>query len=175
MADLLPDLLLPSDDLRTPEDDLDAAIAGALEDPATIESEEPPAIPLGMSWAFDWERGRFKRRGGSPAEVRGIDALVQWLEMARRVKRDAHDVFSPQFGMDGPEDWMGHVDVAEAASDYGAQLSEAWGVHDRVASVEDFTAHFEEDEETIFIDRLHVVTDTDQVAAMAGPAPLNPE
>lgn len=172
---LVPDQLLPTDEQRTPEDDLAGAVASALN--AEVAVEEPPLIPLGRSWAFDWRAGRFKRQGGAPAEVRGIDALKEWLEMARRTKRGAHACFSNAFGMEGPEDWMGHVNVDEATADYGADLEETWGVHDRVAAVVDYRAHFEEDEETIVIDELRVVTDLEgaRPVSMAGPAPLLPE
>jgi hypothetical protein len=180
MGDVIPfpEQLLPTDDLLTPEEELAAAVEGALEgDPDP--GEERPVIPFGRSWVMDWtaDPPRFKRHGTAPAECRGLDSLKQWLEMARRTARDAHDVFSPEFGMDGPEDWMGHVDTDEAASDYGAQLEEAWLVHDRVSSVEDYRAHFETDVETIFIDELNVITDDETAGSvdMSGPAPLNGE
>lgn len=180
MADLLPEELLPQDDPVSPEDDLKAAVDSALDESEADPPEEQPPIPFGVSWAFDWTANppRFKRHGGAPAEVRGLDALREWLEMSRRVARGAHPVFSPDFGMDGPEDWMSEVDVVEAASDYGAKLVDAWvnSTHERVVAVEDFDAHFEDDAETIFIDSLNVYTDNDQRIGLGDtPAPLYPD
>jgi hypothetical protein len=165
------DQLLPTDDLRAPEDDLAAAVASTFDDDPD-PGAAPPVIPFGRSWAFDWIEGRFKRSGGAPAETRGLETLKEWLEMARRTARDAHECFSPAFGMEQPEGWKGTLDVDEAASDYGVRLEEAWLVHDRVASVEDYAAHFESDEQTIVIDDLTVRTDNEGAVTMPGRAPL---
>jgi hypothetical protein len=167
--------LFPQDDPVTPEEDVEAAAASVLGDTELTDAPEDPPQPFGRTWAFNWAAGRFYRRGGAPVEVRGLDSLVQWLQLARYTQRGAHAVFSDDFGMDGPEDWMGTVDVVEAASDYGARLQDAWTVHDRVASVENFEAHFEDDSGVIVIDSVDVITDTEDTVLLPGPSPLFPD
>lgn len=123
---------------------------------------------------MDWATGRFVRAGTAPREVRGRLALAQWLEMARRTARGAHDVFSEQFGMDGPEDWEGTVDVAEAAADYGDKLEDAWLPHDRIAEVTRYRAVFNPNTKTINILSLDVITDEAEAIPLTGPAPFAP-
>lgn len=166
--------LFPQEDPITPEDDLSASSASVLDSPlAEVPAESP--VPFGRSWAMDWSTGRFIRAGGSPLETRGLDTLVQWLQLARLTQRGAHDAFSEDFGMDRPDGWMATVDVLEATSDYGVRLADAWLLHDRVASVENFEAYFDSTEGVIIIDTLDVITDTEDSVPMTGPAPLYPE
>lgn len=172
MADL-PSDLLPADDELSPSDDLAAAAASVLDD--DLPEEDVPAVtPFGTSWQFDWGKGRFVRAGTAPAEVRGRESLAQWLEMARRTARGAHDAFSEQFGMDGPEDWEGTVDVVEASSDYEEKLRDAWLPHDRIAAVQNYAATFLRDQQVINVTSLDVLTDEEDAIPVTGPAPFQP-
>lgn len=124
--------LLPEEDELTPDEDVAAAVASALA-PDFPAIPGAPRTPLGRSWAFDWERGRFIRRGRSPAEVRGVEALKQWILMTVHSAQFAHAVFSDDFGVERAEEPMG--EPAEAG-DLARRITRALLRHDRITAVE---------------------------------------
>lgn len=154
--------LLPADDEDvTPDADLEAAAAGALADPdVPIEVESEPPIPFGRTPAFDFDRGRFVRQGGSPAWVSGFEALQQWCMMAAHSARYAHPIFSDDFGVEGLGEAIGTLgpEAVEAADDAMQALREAWLVHDRIAEVEG-DAEYDPVTGVIVVSNLYVVTD----------------
>lgn len=154
--------LLPADDEGVPPAvDAAAAADAALEDPLAIEAVPDPPVPFGRTYAFDYERRRLVRRGGAPVEVAGLSALVQWLLAAAYTARGAHAIYSPAFGTTRPDWPIGEIDVDERVADYENALREAWLVHDRVATVENFSADF--DPTTgILTFSVDVVTDEDE-------------
>lgn len=155
--------LIPIDDEEIPpEDDLNAATAAALNDP-----ESPPEVdpggpePFGVTSAFDWDAGRYKRHGQQPVRVSGLDALREWCMMALNSTRFAHEVFSARFGMDDPREGLGRGldDEDDLPSDYEQKIREALIVHDRVADVRDFDIVWDPLEGILRIRRFTVVTD----------------
>lgn len=155
--------LLPVDDEgTTPEEDLAAAERSALED--ALEglddpADEVPPEPFGRSWAFDFERGRFRRQGEAPGEVRGLVALEQWCQVAIRTARYAHAVFTDAFGMERPASAIGQVDVRDEVADYGDRLRAALLVHDRITDVVDYRASYDPEEGLLLVESFTVVTD----------------
>lgn len=158
--------LLPADDEGlAPEADLQAAVDGALDEPQ--EAPDPPVEPLGRSWLWDRQTGRFVRDGFAPKEVRGRGALAQWCDAAMHTARFAHPIFDGTFGMDEPDDIIGQAaDVDERASDWGERLREALLVHDRIASVENFTAFYDQDAGVLYVQTLDVLTDEEDQGAL---------
>lgn len=135
--------ILPSDEEVTPAADADAAAASALAASSPEAATPTPPEPFGRAPRFDFDRGRMVRSGSSPVWVTGHDALIQWCLMAFYSARYAHAVFTDEFGAEEPELVIGQAaDAAEAAGDLGEDLREAWLVHDRLTSVEDFEASF---------------------------------
>lgn len=130
--------LAPADEAAVePDDDLAAAAASALEDPAAPEVEEV-IEPFGYTWKFDYDAGRFVRQGSAPARVSDFDALREWCMVALNSARFAHTIFSEGFGVTRPQGPIGAAgDVAEdLADDWREEAREALLVHDRVAEVE---------------------------------------
>jgi hypothetical protein len=161
------ELLPADDDAVSPADALKAAAASAVDEPTGEVVPEPPQ-PLGMSWAFDWDRGRFIRQGNAPAEVRGLDALREWCLMTVNSARFAHTVFSDEFGVDRPDDLIGELDVDEMVSDFEERIREALLVHDRIAGVEDFEADWDPETGILTISEFDVLTDDDMPLDLSG-------
>lgn len=151
--------LIPEDDEVTPEEDLAAAAAAAVEDPFELTDVLDPPVPLGRSWGFDFEAGRFRRYGGAPAEVVRESALYVWLLAAAHTAPEAHPIFPEEFGLERPYDPLGDIEVADALSDYEERLREAWTQHDRVSDVIDLELRYVPEEETLYIDNVVVVLD----------------
>lgn len=161
--------LLPADDPQSsPQDDLDAAIEGALaagDDPVPV-ADDPPA-PYGRSWKFDRTTGQFVRLGQSPAEVSGLDALAEWCVMALQSARYAHPVFSDEFGMEAPDSIIGALAEGEVVADWQAAVVDALLVHDRITSVENISLRWEPTEGVLYLDSLDVITDEDQTVTVS--------
>jgi hypothetical protein len=157
--------LIPADDpVISPDDDLAAAVAGALAVPTTTVPVPPPApVPFGATWLFDFETGQFVQRGSSPVPVSGFAALEQWCLMAIQSVRYAHPVFSDDFGREEPEESLiGELAAGEALADWQAALVEALLVHERITSIEDFTMTWDPSTGVLYIESFTVVTDTDE-------------
>lgn len=182
MADQVDDLpLVPDDDLgSTPDEDLDAAAASALEAwPTPAEGRQP--VPFGKTPLFDFEKGRFVKRGGlegtdspgAPVFVSGVDALKQWCLMAIYSARFAHPVFTGAFGMEIPESVIGEATgIPVAIADWGARMQEALLVHDRIVSVEDYEGVWDA-EEGIITTSFTVITDQSD-RLIFGPLDIQP-
>lgn len=172
-ADLTPgaddlgfELLPPSDDLLTPEDDLNAAAASALEDPnAPIPVAGNVPEPLGVSWLFDFEAGRFVRQGGAPARVTDVESLKQWCLAALNSARYAHAIFSDEFGMEHPVDDLGAAVATEVVTDFATRIRDALLVHDRISDVTDIISSFDPLSGIVFVSFV-VVTDEELTVAI---------
>lgn len=160
--------LLPADEEEvSPEAAAEAAAASSLDDP-TFELPDEPPEPFGRSWAFDWERGQFVRRGDSPAEVHELAALREWCLMAIYSERYGSAVFSDEFGMQSPDDLIGEAVVPEMLADWEQRLTEALLVHDRITSVENFEASFDPETGVVTIESFDVTTDEADALSLAG-------
>lgn len=158
--------MLPEDEGISADDDVAAAVASVLESVVPLPGEAPEAY--GMTWDLDFVNGRMRRQGQEPAKVRGIASSFVWAEMALRTARYAHSAFSDDFGMEHPENILGHVDVGERVGDYEQRMREALIVHDRYVDVVEFDADYSPDSGTLTIHRFVIVTD-DQQRVPFGP------
>lgn len=151
--------ILPADDLAvSPEVDVVAAEASALDAAQNVVSLPPE--PMGRTWDFDWERGRFKRDGTAPREVRGTDAVAQWAQMVLHTAQRAHPIFSARFGVPRPDGPIGDaIGVLEGASDWAAAAREALLLHDRIASVENVTIEWYPEDGLIYVRSMDAITD----------------
>lgn len=158
------ELLPPDDEGVEPEAEVEAAAASVLEDVEgePIADDEEPPQPFGRTWLFDFERGRFRRDGAAPAEVRGFAALEMWCLMALHSARYAHAVFSDDFGMERPEEPLGELLDDEAAAEYAERAQEALLVHDRIAAVENFEATIDPRVGALAVEHFEIVTDDDE-------------
>jgi Protein of unknown function (DUF2634) len=157
--------LIPADQ---PEDQrVDAAVASALTDADTPPDEEE-AIPFGMSWAFNFETGRFVREGSGATRTYGVDTLEQWCLMAMNSTRFAHDVFSEAFGVESLDDIIGTVMASELAAEFEARLRDALLVHDRVVAIEDFAVDYQPAEDALYVQAFTVVTDEEDRVSVSG-------
>ena len=162
--------LLPEDDDGVDVDeDLASAVASVLQEPAPVPGEAPD--PYGATWDLNFETHRFRRQGLAPARLTGRASLVVWCEMALRTARYAHSAFTDDFGMERPEDMLGHVDVGEFIGDYEQRLREALLVHDRIADVTNFAADYDPDQGVFTIHTFEIVTD-DAQNILVGPLRL---
>jgi hypothetical protein len=151
--------LIPADDVIGADDALAAAAASALEDPVP-QADEDVQEPFGRTWLFDFERGRFVRDGIAPRVTTGRQSLAVWANMAMRTARGQHPVFSPEFGHDDPDAVIGEAaNVDDRAGDWLAATADALLVHDRIASVENVSAYFDQTEWAYVVETMDVYTD----------------
>jgi hypothetical protein len=178
MADVTDDLeLLPEDDDPTaePDDAVDLASATALDDDTDFPASDPDDSPdpLGFSFEFDFEQGRFVRRGGAPGRVYGIEALRQRCLMAVYSARFAHACFSDQFGIENPSEGIGDAgaEAELAAADWEVKLRDALLVLDHVAEVQ-VACEYDPVQGVIYVTDL-VVTTEEEVELPFDPLALN--
>lgn len=163
MADELSDFsLIPPDvdAVASLDDRLDAAEASLTADPFQEPgtAEETP-VPYGVTWSFDYQAGRYRRSGTAPAEVRGEDALIEWIQLASQTARGAHASCPPDFGMEAPFAYVGLADPRVAIAEFESQLRTALLVHDRIEDVIDFSAVWDPENGAVIVETLTVVTD----------------
>lgn len=152
--------LIPSgdEDLVSADDQLLAAEASLLDDPFATPTEAPP-IPFGRSWAFDRTTGRYMRSGTAPLEVRGVGALREWIYNALATAQGRHEVFSDEFGIEDPDDWIGLVDPTDALSTFEPRARDALRQHDRIEDLDEVNASFDPTTGTITVNNFLVITD----------------
>lgn len=166
--------LVPLEEGADPEAVLDAAEASVFDDPfAAAEGEDPP-IPFGRSWAFDYDKGRFIRSAGAPAETRGVATLIEYVNAAMRTAAGVHPILPPEFGIESPEDFLGTVDPTEALSDFQDRLRRALIAHDRIEDVRSFEADWDPSLGIITVTNLLIVTDQEDVVPI-GPTDVEVE
>lgn len=167
----LPFSMLPAEDPQTsPDDQVAAAVAGALALPTGLQQPvpDPPEQPFGRSWIFDFEAGQFVWAGESPADTFSLfGALEQWCLMAIHSARYAYPCFTDEFGMEDPDSLQGHFAEGELLVDWQAHLVDALMVHDRITSVENFDMDWDPTVGVLTINSFDVITDEDQTVTVS--------
>jgi phage baseplate assembly protein W len=153
---------LPSDDEPRSVDevltDLDAALARDPDSPAfdegdaadlVLAAEEPP--PLGKSWAFDFEAGRFVGAPGAPLATHGLATLRTWIEKCLRTPQGAFPVHPPDYGVEGLLDIIGEPLADGVGVGLETKIHEALTFHPRIADVGEFTYTLDVDGEALMV------------------------
>lgn len=153
--------LLPAgdEDLLSADDLLTAAETSLNDDVFAASGSAPAPIPFGKSWAWDHANERYIRAGTAPLEVRGYDALRQWVYAALQTAQGAHPIFSDEFGIEDPEDWIGLVDPSDAVATFEPRAREALLQHERIEEVDEMNPEYDPDEGIVTIADIVVVTD----------------
>jgi len=114
--------------------------------------EETPLPPFGKSWKFDFATSKFlKVPGRGPLRTQGIDTLRAWIEKCLFTARDAHPIYSEDYGTDDPFGWAGQPFTDEAVGDLERKVSEALTQHPRILEIEDFTTDYDPGDEELFV------------------------
>jgi len=154
--------LLPAgdEDLLSADAQLAAAEA-SLTDDAFATDSSPAPIPFGKSWAWDRERQRYKRGGSSaaPQVVYGKDSLREWIGNALCTAQGGSPIFSDEFGIEEPDDWIGLADPGDAIATFEPRAREAVTQHDRVRELDELDPEFDPDEGVVTVSNILVVTD----------------
>jgi Protein of unknown function (DUF2634) len=164
-ADAVPSLL-PIQEQPLPADDAFRRFEEALDQRPDsddlVVTQEPP-LPVGRSWAFDFERKAFERAPGQtgPVEIRGDDALRQWIETTLRTARGAHPIYSDDYGIDMPADFIGGTASSFPLDVYEDAVTEALLVHRQIASVEDFDVLYDPEQEYVGVSFTLIKASTD--------------
>lgn len=160
--------LIPAsdEDLISADAQLAAAETSVTDDPFSAAPTQTPQIPFGRSWAFDRVTGRFIRIGGQPAEVRGVDALQEWIRNALATAQGACPIFSDDFGMEDPDDWIGVADPTDALSTFEPRAKEALRQHDRIVDLDLVSPEYDPSTGIITIDNINVITDQDDAVPL---------
>lgn len=158
--------LLPAVEPLDPDGALAAAEAAALTEPDELDTPVERPQPFGRSWAFDFSTGQFIRHGAAPAETFGLETLKQWAQNALLTRRFAHLIYSDAFGLELDDDLIGSALTPITQADYTAAVVEALLVHDRIASVDDFTFTHDPDEDFVVVN-FTITTDADDKLEVA--------
>ena len=138
------DLVPPDPGLINPDLALDAALA------PVDDTDQAASIPFGRSWRFDFIAGQFIKDGQAPKITYELDSLVVWVEKCLRTSRYAHEIYSDDFGIEGPFDVIGMQANDEVLGAYQDAITEALLVHDRITAVEDFSFTQDPFDEAVF-------------------------
>ena len=176
MSDLVPELeddfgddvvesLLPvEEDTLDPAEEFDA-LSTALEetpdvDDLVIPEEEPP---LGRSWAFDFETGRFRAASSvtahGPLATHGLRTLETWIEKCLRTDRGAHPVHSANFGVANPFEMIGQPVMSGLPDDYDERIRTALTMHPHIADIRRFKAEVDPNDDVVLVSFMVVLMD----------------
>jgi hypothetical protein len=140
----LPEDAVETDDLFPDEEEVDVDDLLALSDDAIenidadedIEIVDAEPLPLGRSWAYDFQAGEFVRDGKAPATLRGDGNLIGWIEKCLRTAQGSAVALPPEFGLARPlGDYIGG-DPDEAVQ-LETDIVDALTFHPNIQAVED--------------------------------------
>lgn len=122
--------------------DLDPEQVAALE-----EEDYLATLEFGTTWAFDFEAGRFFKRGnsGQVAQVSEKEAFAQWCMAALHTERLTAYVVTDQFGVEFENIVRSIGGATVAAAMVRQTIEEALSVHDRYNGIDKFTATIDGD------------------------------
>lgn len=134
-----PQLLPPLGDELSADQALDAANQQAFESPESSDDVLSPEVqPYGLTWQWDFAKGRFVDYGGTPAVVRDLDNLRIWAETVYNIQRHAHEIFDEDIGVEGSMMIGDLVDDVASQELYMQAMFDALMVHDRISNVTNF-------------------------------------
>lgn len=163
--DLLPDDGLDLDPDAVLEDNFGDEFDLDFEDQEATEFADP--LPYGKSWAWDFSKGRFVRFGPSPAQTNDLETLKTWIQKSMLTAKNAHPVYSEDFGMDSPDALIGFISDPSAQDEWASDVRETLLQHDRIADVTDFTFVATDNGEALDVS-FSVITDEDDNIEIEG-------
>lgn len=101
-----------------------------------VEVTETEPAPVGRTWSFDFNAGRFVMQGRSPQTLRGDAALKAWIEKALHSVKGASVVHHPDYGMEMPLSDYLSADPEETF-ELEADIQTALTFHPAITGVED--------------------------------------
>jgi hypothetical protein len=157
----------PLDEDLISADDALASAEASLTDDINAPGAAPPPIPFGKSWAWDRRNERYVRAGTAPLQVTGYDALREWIYSALQTAQGVHPVFSDQFGIEDPEDWIGLADPSDAMATFEPRAREALLQHERIEDVDEMDIAFDPDTGTITVSNIIIITDASEAVPLS--------
>lgn len=66
--------------------------------PATEEEQETPETAVMAGFRFDYKNNAFVMDAGSPAEVTGVEAVKEWIQLVVRTAQKRYAIYPSNFG-----------------------------------------------------------------------------
>lgn len=66
--------------------------------PATEEEQEIPETAVMAGFRFDYKNNAFVMDAGSPAEVTGVEAVKEWIQLVVRTAQKRYAIYPSNFG-----------------------------------------------------------------------------
>jgi hypothetical protein len=132
--------LSPEADFARFEENIDDA-------PADLVVQETLPTPVGRSWAFDFNTRDFVSGpyGHGPLTTHGEATLDVWITKALQTARGAHPIYSDDYGMEVPGDFIGGPVEHFPTDRYHDSVREALIVNENIADVIDLHSRFDPD------------------------------
>lgn len=160
----VPTFLPATDQVPSGQEQLDA-LQQALDptqNPVDLIVTQAPPPPVGRSYSFDFVARRFVLGPGhSPISTIGTETLQQWVEKCLSTERGAYSIYPPGYGLANISDLFGGPVTSSPPIDLEQRISDALTFHPRIASVTDFGATVDPDDEYVSV-AFTVVTDRDE-------------
>ena len=105
-----------------------------------VADTPPDVVPIGRTWAFDFNTGEFEMAiGGSPKKLQDDDVriLQQWIRRALTTERLAYILYPANFGVELAPVLSGALRGPAGAIHIISTVKDALLVHDRIVSVTD--------------------------------------
>lgn len=162
-ADFIPNLLPVQEEPLDPQQEFDRfeeSFDVAQRQPELVVQEEPPH-PVGRSFAYDFVKRRFYLAPSAhgPLETHGIETLRMWIEKCMRTARGAHPIYSDDYGIELPGDFIGGGVAAFPDDVYEQAIRDGLTAHPRISDIQNFTAVFDPMEEWVAVSFEVVVDD----------------
>lgn len=138
-----------SDEAELFEESIDA-VPGAPD----LIVEVPPQTPVGRGWAYDVERRDFvpALQGHGPLATYGDATLRDRISRVLRTARGAHPIYSDDYGIDLPGDFIGGPLDEFPLDEYETAVREALTAFPEIADVTDLVTTFDPLGEYLMID-----------------------
>lgn len=153
------DQLLPDDDgTLTAAQEAGLIAADSLDAPSLVV-EAPTSPSIGKSYAFDFAHGHFyPSSSGGVQSTLGLTTLRFWVEKCLSTPKGAFPIHDDDYGLEGMDEIIGRQYDAGVVADLGRWITEALLYHPSIASVTNFQAAQDPNDETLFVS-FTVVTD----------------
>jgi hypothetical protein len=136
---------------------------------SVLADSPPEVVPIGRTWAFDFEKGDFEMaEGGTPLKISNNDTRIiqQWIRRALTTERLAYLIYPANFGVELAPVMNHSVRGAAAMAHVSTTVKDALLFHDRITEVSNLVVT--EESGTIFV-RANVQLDRGELIAVNVP------